>query len=161
VPRSVTGKVSPDVRQDSHSMTWGPGPTCHTSGAGPKREEGESSHRERATALRLHALPPLPQPAVKKTNRHTRSVQPSCGYLPFHLHHNQRSKRRTVAQGACNRPVVARPLSFAATGGPTSSMGAWDHMSYIRHAGPWVQESRTAARANTAPSRGRRRRLMR
>jgi hypothetical protein len=30
VPRSVTGKVSPDVHQGSHPMTRGPGPTCHT-----------------------------------------------------------------------------------------------------------------------------------
>jgi hypothetical protein len=71
----------------------GPGPTCHTSGVGPKREEGKSSHRERATALRLHVFPPSPQPAIKKANRRTRSAQPSCGYLTFHLHHNQRSRR--------------------------------------------------------------------
>jgi hypothetical protein len=149
------------VRQGSHSMTWGPGPTCHTSGASPKLEEGESSHRVRATTLRLHSLPPSPQPAVKKAHHCPRSMQASCGYLPFHLHHNQRSKRRTTAQGACNHPAVARPLSFATTGGPTSGMGARAHMSYIRHAGSWVQESRTAARANIAPSRGRRRRLKR
>jgi hypothetical protein len=68
-----------------------------------------------------------------RLNRRTRSVQPSCGYLPFHLHHNQRSRRRTATQGACNRPVVARPLSFAATDGPTSGMGAQGHMSYTRH----------------------------
>jgi hypothetical protein len=151
----------PNVRQGSYSTTWGSGPTCHTSGAGPKRKEGKPSHRERATALRLHALPPSPQPAVKKANRRTRSVQPSCGYSPFHLHHNQRSKRRTATQGACNCPAVARPLSFAATSSPTSGMGARAHMSYIRHAGSWVHESRTAARVNTSPSQGRRRRLMR
>jgi hypothetical protein len=29
-PRSVTGKVSPDVLQGSYPMTRGPGPTCHT-----------------------------------------------------------------------------------------------------------------------------------
>jgi hypothetical protein len=99
--------------------------------------------------------------SAKKANRHARSVQPSCGYSPFHLHHNQRSRRRTAAQGACNRPAVARPLSFAATGDPTSGMGAQAHMSYIRRAGSWVQESRTAAHANTTPSRGCRRRLRR
>jgi hypothetical protein len=71
----------------------GPGPTCHTSSAGPKREEGESSHREHATTVRSHALPSSPQPAVKKANRRTRSVQPSFSYSPFHLHHNQRSRR--------------------------------------------------------------------
>jgi hypothetical protein len=159
VPQSVTGKVSPDVRQGSHSMTWGQ--ASHVIQAGPKHEEGESSHNERATALRLHALPPLPQPAVTKANHRTRSVQPSCGYSPFHLHRNQRSRRRIAAQEACNRPAVARPLSFPATSGPTSGMGARAHMSYIWRADSWVQESRTAARANTAPSRGRRRRLRR
>ena len=113
------------------------------------------------TALRLHTLLPSPQPAVKKANRRTRSVQPSCGYSPFHLHHNQRSRRRTAAQGACNRPAVARPLSFAATGGPTSGMGAQAHMSCPWRASFWVQRSHTAARANTASPRGRRRRLRR
>jgi hypothetical protein len=49
---------------------------------------------------------------VKKANRRTRSVQPPCGYSPFHLHRNQRSRRRTAAQGACNRPAVVRPLGF-------------------------------------------------
>jgi hypothetical protein len=72
--------------------------------------------------------------SAKKANRRTGSVQPSYGYSPFHLHHNQRSRRRTVAQRACNRPAVARPLSFAAAGSPTSGMGARAHMSYIRRA---------------------------
>jgi hypothetical protein len=62
--------------------------------------------------------------STKKANRHTRSVQPPCGYTPFHLRHNQRSRRRTAAQGACNRPAVVRPLGFAAASGPASSMGA-------------------------------------
>jgi hypothetical protein len=57
--------------------------------------------------------------SAKNANRRTRSVQPPCGYTPFHLHRNQRSRRRTAAQGACNRP-----LGFTATGGPTSGMGA-------------------------------------
>jgi hypothetical protein len=83
-----------------------------------------NSHKERATALLLYALPSSPQPAVKKANRRTRNVQPPCGYMPFHLRRNQRSRRRTAAQGACTRPAVARPLSFAATGGSTSGMGA-------------------------------------
>jgi hypothetical protein len=40
-------------------------------------------------------------------------------------------------------------------------MGAQAHMSYNRRAGYWVQENRTAARANTTSSRGRRGRLKR
>jgi hypothetical protein len=62
------------------------------------------------------------QPAVKKANHRTRSVQPPCGYTPFHLRRNQRSRRRTTAREACNRPAVVRPLGFAAASGPTSGM---------------------------------------
>jgi hypothetical protein len=50
--------------------------------------------------------------SAKKVNRRTWSVRPPCGYTPFHLHRNQRSRRRTAAQGACNRPAVVRPLGF-------------------------------------------------
>jgi hypothetical protein len=147
VPRSITDK-SPPMRTKAPSL-WHGGPTlCNLC-------------KEHATALRLYALPSPPQPAVKKANRRTRSMQPPCGYTPFHLHRNQRSRRRTAAQGACNRPAVARPLSFAATGGSTSGMGAQAHVSYTRRAGSWVQESCTAARANTASPRDRRRRLRR
>jgi hypothetical protein len=124
--------------------------------------------------------------STKKANRRIGSVQPPCGYTPFHLRRNQRSRRRTAAQGACNRPAVIRPSIFtatsgqggepphkerataprlcapsASTGGPTSGMGAQAHMTCTRCAGFWVQKSRTAARANTAPPRGRRKRLRR
>jgi hypothetical protein len=56
---------------------------------------------------------------TKKANHHTRSVQLPRGYVPLHLCRNQQSKRRTATQEAYNRPAVVRPLSFAATGGPT------------------------------------------
>jgi hypothetical protein len=118
----------------------------------------------------------------------TRSMQPPCSYTPFHLHHNQRSRRRTVAQGTCNRPAVIRPFTSTATSGqggelphkehataprlhaPSASLQpvvqplAWGpqaHMSYTRRAGSWVQESRTAARTNTVPPRDSCRRLRR
>jgi hypothetical protein len=104
------GQVSPNAHQGTQPMAWGP--------------TLRNSCKERATALRLYALPSPPQPAVKKANRRTRNVQPPCGYTPFHLHHNQWSSWRTAAQGACNRPAVARPLGFAATDGSTSGMGA-------------------------------------
>jgi hypothetical protein len=42
----------------------------------PKHEEGEPLHKERATAPQLCALSFLEQPAVRKANRHTRSMQP-------------------------------------------------------------------------------------
>jgi hypothetical protein len=124
--------------------------------------------------------------SAKKENRRTGSVRPPCSYTPFHLRRNQRSRRRTTAQGACNRPAVICPSIFtvtsgqggelphnehataprlcalsAPTGGPTSGMGAQAHMICTRHAGFWVQKSRTAARANTAPPRGHHRRLRR
>jgi hypothetical protein len=123
--------------------------------------------------------------SAKKANRRTGSVQPPCGYTPFHLRRNQRSRRRTAAQGACNRPAVILPSIFTTTtvkeaNHRTRSMqpprgcappqlrynrwsnlwhGAQAHMSYTRHVGSWVQERRTAARSNVAPPRGRRKRL--
>jgi hypothetical protein len=112
------------------------------------------------TGARPHMSYKLAQSA-KKANCRTRSAQPPRGYTPFHLHRNQQSRRRTTAQEACNRPAVVLPFVFAATSGPTSGMGAQAHMSCTRRAGFWVQKTRTAARANTAPPRGRRRRLRR
>jgi hypothetical protein len=76
--------------------------------------------------------------STKKVNHRTRSVQPPCGYTPFHLRRNKRSRRRTAAQGAGNRPTVVRPLGFSATSGPTSGMGAQAHMSCTQRAGFWV-----------------------
>jgi hypothetical protein len=46
-----------------------------------------------------------------------RSVQLPCGYVPLHFRGNQRSGRRTAAQGACNRPTVKRPFIFAISSG--------------------------------------------
>jgi hypothetical protein len=62
--------------------------------------------------------------SAKKANRRTRSVQPPRGCAPLHLCRNQRSRRQTVAQGACNHLAVVRPFIFAATSGPTSGMRA-------------------------------------
>jgi hypothetical protein len=39
------------------------------------------------------------------------------GYVPLHFRGNQRSGRRTAAQGACNRPTIKRPFTFAVTSG--------------------------------------------
>jgi hypothetical protein len=55
--------------------------------------------------------------SAKKVNRRTGSVQPPCGYTPFHLRRNQRSRRRTATQGACNRPAIIRPSTFTTTSG--------------------------------------------
>ena len=58
-----------------------------------------------------------PTRSTKKANHHTRSVQLTHGYAPLHFRSNQRSGRRTAAQGACNRLVVMRPFVFAETSG--------------------------------------------
>jgi hypothetical protein len=98
-------------------MTRGLGPTCHTGWPEARRrqtatqgayncpavmhpfifaatsgQEGESPHKERATAPRLCAPTFLPKPAVEKANHRAGSVQ---------------------------SPAVVRYLSFAATSGPT------------------------------------------
>jgi hypothetical protein len=39
------------------------------------------------------------------------------GYAPLRFQGNQRSGRRTAAQGACNRPTIKRPFIFAVTSG--------------------------------------------
>jgi hypothetical protein len=109
------------------------------------------------TGARPHMSYKLAQSA-KKANCRTRSMPPPRGSAPLHLRRNQRSRRRTAAQGACNRPAVVCPLGFAATSGPTSDMGAQAHMSCTWHAGFYVQRSRTVTRASTAPPWGRRRR---
>jgi hypothetical protein len=57
--------------------------------------------------------------SAKKANRSTRSMQSPRGYAPLHLCRKQRSRRRTAAHEACNRPAVVRPLGFATTSGPT------------------------------------------
>jgi hypothetical protein len=54
---------------------------------------------------------------AKKANRCAGSVQPPCGYTPFHLRRNQWSRRQTAAQGACNRPAVIHPSIFTTTSG--------------------------------------------
>jgi hypothetical protein len=100
-------------------MTRGPGLTCHTSWPEARRrrivaqgacnrptvirlfifaatsgQESEPPHTVRATALRLYALSSSLQPAVKKANRRTRSVQPPHGCAPPRLHYSQWSNLR-------------------------------------------------------------------
>jgi hypothetical protein len=53
--------------------------------------------------------------STKKVNHRTRSVQLPRSYAPLHFWSNQRSGRRTAAQGACNCPSVKRSLIFAET----------------------------------------------
>jgi hypothetical protein len=53
--------------------------------------------------------------SCKTTQR--RSVQLLRGYAPLQFWGNQRSGRRAVAQGACNRPTIKRSFIFAVTSG--------------------------------------------
>jgi hypothetical protein len=89
-----------------------PAPKRHGQGL-PRSAPGFPSND---TGARPHMSYKLARSA-KKANRRTRSVQPPCGYMPLHLRRNQRSRRRTAAQGACNRPTVIHPFIFAATSG--------------------------------------------
>jgi hypothetical protein len=82
-PRSATGKVS----------------RC-----APKVPPYDTGARPRASYR--------PARGARKANHHTGGVQPPRGYAPLHFRNNQRSRRRTAAQGACNRPAVRRPLIF-------------------------------------------------
>jgi hypothetical protein len=119
--------------------------------------------------------------STKKAKHRTRSVQLPRSYAPLHFRSNQRSGRRTAAQGACNRPSVKRSLIFVETSGRKgeppqaynrpvvvcpqlrcnrrSNMGAQAHMSYNWRTGYRVRKNRIAARANAASSRGRHKRL--
>jgi hypothetical protein len=97
--------------------------------------------------------------STKKVNHRTRSVQLPRSYVPLHLRSNKRSGRRTATQEAYNRPAVVRPLSFAATGGPTWGPMPTCHAN--RRAGYRVRKNDTAARANATSSRGRHERLKR
>jgi hypothetical protein len=68
------------------------------------------------TGVRPHMLYKLARSA-KKANRRTRSMPLPRGSTPLHLRCNQRSRRRTAAQGACNRRAVIRPFISATTSG--------------------------------------------
>jgi hypothetical protein len=115
-------------------------------------EGGKPSRKERAIArdsaplhLHRHQRPSLwhggPGPHVmhlacrflgaKEANRRTRSAPP---------------------------PTVARLFTSIETNSPVCDTGARAHESSSLGAGSWVQRSRTADRASTAPPRGRRRR---
>jgi hypothetical protein len=165
-PEASRAKSPPDAHQGSHPMTRGPGLTCQAVGPlAPKCEEGES-----------------PRPTVKKANHRTRSVLPSRSSVPPRLCRNQRSNlwhgglgphvmhlaRQFLCAEKANRrvksappPTVVRLFASAKTNIPIPGTRARAHESSSLGAGSWVQRSRTATRASTAPPRGRRRRLRR
>jgi hypothetical protein len=79
----------------------------------PKRH-GQGRPR-RAPGFPFYVIHPALARSARKANRPTGSVQSPCGYTPFHLCRSQRSRRRTAAQEACNRPAVICPYIFATT----------------------------------------------
>jgi hypothetical protein len=91
----------------SSPTTRGLGPTRQASW--PRTEEAKPPRAERVTAQRLQAL--------------------------LHFCPNQRVKRRTAMQAACNCIKEAHPFNFDA-----SSMGAQAHTSCNRRAGYYVRE---------------------
>jgi hypothetical protein len=171
LPRSrleMSREVSPDAHRGIHPMTRGPGPTSHTRSVLPPRGRAPPSS--------------WPRPTVMKANRRTRSVLPPHGSAPPRLRRNQRSNlshggpdphvmylaRRFLCAGKANRrvksaspPVVVRLFASAKTNNPVPGTRARAHESSSLGAGSWVQRSRTAARASTAPPWGHRRRLRR
>jgi hypothetical protein len=74
--------------------------------------------------------------STEKANHRTRSVQLPCGYAPLHFRSNQRSGRRTAAQGACNRPSVMRPFVFAETSGQEGEPPCRKHTIALRLCAP-------------------------
>jgi hypothetical protein len=124
----------------------------------------------------------LPRPTVKKANRRTRSVLSPHGSAPPHLRRNQQSNlwhggpdphvmhlaHRFLCVEKANRrvknaplPAVVRLFAPAETDSLVSGTGAWAHESSSLGAGSCVQRSQTAARTNTVPPRGCRRRQRR
>jgi hypothetical protein len=109
-------------------------------------------------------------------------VLPPRGSAPPRLHRNQLSNlwhggpgphvmhlaRRFLCAEKVNRrvksappPTVVRHFASAKTNSPVPGTRAQAHESSFLGTGSWVQRSRTAARASTAPPWGRRRRLRR
>jgi hypothetical protein len=104
-------------------------------------------------------------------------VRLSRGYAPLHFRSNQRSGRRTAAQGACNCPTIKCPFIFAVTSGQRGEpprekranalrlsapsappqlavqLRVQAHTSCNRCAGYRVQRSCTTACANALSSR--------
>jgi hypothetical protein len=60
------------------------------------------------------------------------------GYAPLHFRSNQWSGRRTAAQGACNRPMIKRPFTFAVTSGQRGEPSREQHANAPRLSGPSV-----------------------
>jgi hypothetical protein len=116
---------------------------------------------------------------AKKANRRARSVLPPCGrctalssprstvqpqawgpgpharYLACRLLCAEKADRRVKSTPP---PTIAHLFASTKDNSPVADTGAQAHESSSSGAGPWVQRSQTAARANTAPPRGHRRR---
>jgi hypothetical protein len=100
----------------SRSLFKGRSPHSHPEASwakSPRRAPGFPPYDTRARPHMSYSL----TRRTKKANHHARSVQLPRSYAPLHFQGNQRSGRRTAAQGACNRPAVKRPFIFAVTNG--------------------------------------------
>jgi hypothetical protein len=107
-PQSSRTESSPTRSKVPPPTTRGLGPTRHASW--PRTEEAKPPRAERVTAQRLQAL--------------------------LHFRPNQRVKRRTAMQAACNCTKGTHPFDFDA-----SSMEAQAHMSCNWRAGYYVRET--------------------
>jgi hypothetical protein len=140
----------------------------------PLKRHGRSLPR-RAPRILPYDTRARPRMSCKLTLR--RGVRVPCGYAPLHFRGNQRSGRRTAAQGACSRPTIKHPFIFAVPSGqrgepprkrratvprlyaPSAphnwwpNSGAQAHTSYNRRAGYRVQRNRTTTCANATSSR--------
>jgi hypothetical protein len=96
-----------------------------------------------------------------------RSVRLPGGYAPLHFWGNQRSGRRTAAQGACNCPTIKEVNRHARSVQPShgcalpqlrrnwwSNSGAQAHTPCNRRVGYRVQRKRTTAYTNVTSSQG-------
>jgi hypothetical protein len=146
-PRSVTGKVSPDVHQVSHLMTQGPGPTCHTDWP----EEGACNY------------PAVMRPSIFGANQRLgrRTVaQGACDRptvkRPFIFAVTSGQKGEPPCKKRTTAPRLYAP---SASLQPAAQHGAQAHMSCNRRTSYRVGRNRTAACANATSSWGRRRSL--
>jgi hypothetical protein len=89
--------------------------------------------------------------STKKTNHHTRSAQPPHGHTPLHLRSNQRSGRRTAAQGTCNRPAVVRLFIFAKTSGQECKPPRRKRTTAPRLCAPWASRQSAVQHADPGP----------
>jgi hypothetical protein len=147
----------------------------------PRCAPGFPSYDMGARPHMSYSWPASPKARRRRIAARGACYRPTVG-APLHLHCDQRPNLWRGGPGphvtylACqflstkkpNRrvksappPTVVRLFTSAKTNNPVPDTRDRAHESSSLGAGSWVQRSRTAARASTAPPRGRRRRLRR